>query len=112
MSKGPGMYKIPGVGDVPLDFRVRLTEESTGGHPRVYGSKAVGEPPVFLGVSAFYAVKEAITSARSDFKKECPEAPISTYFRLDAPATAEKVRMACLDSLNPTGKRAEWHARA
>jgi len=112
MSKGPGMYKIPGIGDVPHDFRVRLAENVEGGHPRVYGSKAVGEPPVFLGVSALFAVKEAISSARRDFAKETGTTIGADHFRLDAPATAEKVRMACLDSLNPTGKRSEWHARA
>merc|ERR1719235_2925335 len=53
MSKGPGMYKIPGFGDVPLDFRVRLLEDSDS--PTIFGSKAVGEPPLFLGVSGLFA---------------------------------------------------------
>jgi len=118
LSKGPGMYKIPAAGDVPLDFRVRLAENDEGGHPRVYGSKAVGEPPLFLAVSALFAVKEAIGAARLDFLHESngaePDGNAASFrdLRLDAPLTCEKVRMACLDHLNTTGKRANWHARA
>mmetsp|Transcript_70545 Transcript_70545/g.169008 ORF Transcript_70545/g.169008 Transcript_70545/m.169008 type:complete len:1398 (+) Transcript_70545:52-4245(+) len=117
MSKGPGMYKIPGFGDVPLDLRVHLLEGHQG--PAVLGSKAVGEPPLFLGSSVFFATKEAITAARRDFRAEqaganaaTGESPSEGYFRLDAPATAEKVRMACLDFMNPSGKVTHWHARA
>jgi xanthine dehydrogenase/oxidase len=104
-SKGPGMYKIPGFGDVPLDFRVRLLENHVG--PAVMGSKAVGEPPLFLGVSVYFAIKEAILAAR---REVAPSA--DTYFRLDSPATCEKIRMACLDFMNPTGERSVWHAHA
>merc|ERR1719414_110359 len=63
-SKGPGMYKLPGFGDVPQDFRVRLLEGSEG--PPVMGSKAVGEPPLFLGSSVYFAAKEAMAAARTD----------------------------------------------
>jgi len=117
-SKGPGMYKIPGFGDVPLDFRVRLLEGHEG--PAVMGSKAVGEPPLFLGSSVFFATKEAVISARRDFSEEASAAGASAqevaaasgYFRMDSPATAEKVRMACLDFLNLSGRTSAWHARA
>jgi xanthine dehydrogenase/oxidase len=114
LAKGPGMYKIPGFGDVPLDFRVHLLENHTG--PAVMGSKAVGEPPLFLGSSVYFAIKEAIQSARKDFRTEAATAgetnPDGHYLRLDSPATCEKVRMACLDFMNPTGERKAWHARA
>jgi len=122
LAKGPGMYKIPGFGDVPLDFRVHLLENHTG--PAVMGSKAVGEPPLFLGSSVYFAIKEAIASARQDFRLETartvedsPEdsptaIPENRYVRLDSPATCEKIRMACLDFMNPTGERKAWHARA
>jgi xanthine dehydrogenase/oxidase len=115
-SKGPGMYKIPGFGDVPIDFRVRLLEDHAG--PAVMGSKAIGEPPLFLGSSVYFAVKEAIMAARRDFRAEAERSgiadlpPAEKYFRLDTPATCEKIRMACLDFMNTTGERKEWHARA
>jgi xanthine dehydrogenase/oxidase len=121
-SKGPGMYKLPGFGDVPIDFRVRLLENSEG--PAVLGSKAVGEPPLFLGSSVYFAAKEAILAARRDCAKEVAEKNNSSpeavavataaaeHVRIDAPATAERIRMACLDFLNPSGHITPWHARA
>eukprot|EP00929_Paragymnodinium_shiwhaense_P046791 TRINITY_DN23806_c0_g1_i1.p1 TRINITY_DN23806_c0_g1~~TRINITY_DN23806_c0_g1_i1.p1 ORF type:complete len:1435 (+),score=412.96 TRINITY_DN23806_c0_g1_i1:91-4395(+) len=112
-SKGPGLYKIPGFGDTPRDFRVRLLENSEG--PPVMGSKAVGEPPLFLGCSVLFAAREAIYSARRDFAAEAgtdvARRAAEEHFRLDAPATCEKIRMACLDFINPTGHRSHWHAR-
>ena len=60
-------------------------------NPRaVFSSKAVGEPPLFLAASVFFAVKEAVLAARR-------EAGVEGDFRLDAPATAERIRMACED---------------
>jgi len=109
-SKGPGLYKIPGFGDVPLDFRVRLLENSEG--PPVMGSKAVGEPPLFLGSSAYFAAKEAIAAARRDCAAEAEREDVSAHFRIDAPATSEKIRMACLDFMNCSGRTTVWHARA
>lgn len=56
----------------------------------VASSKAIGEPPLFLGCSVFLAVKNAIYSARGDGK----------HFPLHSPATPEKIRMACCDWLS------------
>mmetsp|Transcript_48329 Transcript_48329/g.127956 ORF Transcript_48329/g.127956 Transcript_48329/m.127956 type:complete len:1342 (-) Transcript_48329:125-4150(-) len=105
LSKGPGAYKIPGFGDIPLDFRVHLLDGSRG--VAVFGSKAVGEPPFFLGLSVFWAVKDAVIAARKDHSTEG-----SKHFRFDAPATPEKIRMACLDFINPSGQVTSWHAHA
>ena len=54
-------------------------------------SKAVGEPPFFLGASVFWAIKDAIYSARKD-------EGIEGFFQLDSPAAPERIRMACKDS--------------
>ena len=60
-------------------------------NPRaVYSSKAVGEPPLFLAASVFYAIKNAIKSARRD-------AGVDEHFHLDSPATAERIRLGCDD---------------
>ena len=62
-------------------------------NPRaVYSSKAVGEPPLFLAASVFYAIKAAIRSARL-------ESHSSPEFQLDSPATAERIRLGCEDEL-------------
>ncbi|XP_065173830.1 xanthine dehydrogenase-like [Atheta coriaria] len=91
LTKGPGAYKIPGFGDIPIEFNVALLANSS--NPKaVYSSKAVGEPPLILASSAIFAIREAIKAARK-------ENGIEENFRLNAPATAERIRMACEDHL-------------
>jgi len=52
-----GAYKIPAFNDVPIDFRVSLWKDSP--NPlAIHSSKAVGEPPLFLGASVYFAIKE------------------------------------------------------
>jgi xanthine dehydrogenase/oxidase len=89
LTKGPGSYKLPGFGDIPGEFNVSLLRGAP--NPKaVFSSKAVGEPPLFLAASVFYGIKDAIKSARKDQGVVGP-------FNLDAPATAERIRMACVD---------------
>ncbi|XP_046388160.1 xanthine dehydrogenase-like [Ischnura elegans] len=90
-SRGPGTYKIPGFSNIPTKFNVSLLRGAP--NPRaVYSSKAVGEPPLALAMSVFFAIKDAITSARS-------ESGLSGPFRLDSPATSARIRMACEDHI-------------
>ncbi|XP_044755537.1 xanthine dehydrogenase [Coccinella septempunctata] len=90
-TRGPGTYKIPGFGDIPREFHVSLLKGST--NPRaVYSSKAVGEPPLFLASSVFFAIKDAIKAARI-------ANGFSASFKLNSPATAAKIRMACEDNI-------------
>ncbi|CAL8080401.1 unnamed protein product [Orchesella dallaii] len=89
LTKGPGMYKIPSMGDIPRQFNVSMLRGAP--NPRaVYSSKGIGEPPLFLASSIFFAIKEAIKATRK-------EVGLSPIFRLDAPATAERIRLACED---------------
>eukprot|EP01038_Epipyxis_sp_PR26KG_P010944 gene10944-14695_t len=90
-TKGPGTYKIPAFNDVPLDFRVHLTD--TSNQFAIHSSKAVGEPPFFLGCSTFFAMKDAIIAARKEIKD------VNSYYPLDLPATSERIRMACVDTI-------------
>jgi xanthine dehydrogenase/oxidase len=62
-TRGPGAYKIPGFKDVPMDFRVTVMKGSKNKRA-IHGSKAVGEPPLFMGASVFFAIKEAVKAAR------------------------------------------------
>ncbi|XP_071455101.1 xanthine dehydrogenase/oxidase-like [Hetaerina americana] len=88
-SRGPGAYKIPGFADIPAKFDVALLRGAP--NPRaVYSSKAVGEPPLALAMSVFFAIKDAISFARS-------EVGLTGPFRMDSPATAARIRMACQD---------------
>ena len=61
---GAGTYKIPSVADIPLDLRVHLLRDAPCAEtPLAHSSKAVGEPPLFLGASAFFALKVSATPA-------------------------------------------------
>lgn len=53
-TRGPGLYKIPSFNDVPGDFRVHLS--NTENPNAIHSSKAIGEPPAFLGASACFAI--------------------------------------------------------
>ena len=53
-----GTYKIPTANDIPLDLRVTLLADAPCRRtPQAHSSKAVGEPPFFLGASVFFALK-------------------------------------------------------
>lgn len=89
-TQGPGAYKIPSFNDVPLDMRVYLLKDAP--NPRaVHSSKAVGEPPLFMAASVFFAIKDAVAAARAD------NGLGGTWFQLHSPATSERIRMACHD---------------
>ena len=49
-TTGPGTYKLPAFNDVPEVFNVSLLEDADNPFA-VHSSKAVGEPPFFLGAS-------------------------------------------------------------
>ncbi|XP_067942765.1 xanthine dehydrogenase/oxidase-like [Watersipora subatra] len=91
LTRGPGAYKIPGFGNIPQEFNVSLLKDAPN-VKAVYSSKAVGEPPLFLAASVFFAIKLAIQAARKDAGKD-------VNFRLDSPCTPERIRMACADTL-------------
>ncbi len=79
-THAPSTYKIPACSDRPEVFNVALwgkpNPEKTIGR-----SKAVGEPPFMLGISAFLALSDAVAA--------CGDG--SRYPDLQAPATAERV---------------------
>jgi len=52
--------------------------------------KAVGEPPLLLAASVFFALKDAVAAARA-------EAGLQGLFPLDSSATVERIHMAGVD---------------
>lgn len=73
LNYSPDTYKIPGVRDIPQDFRVEILKNIP--NPNVIRkSKAIGEPPFMLGLSVWLAIKDAI-SAVGEHKHE-PELKI------------------------------------
>ncbi|XP_057599156.1 xanthine dehydrogenase/oxidase isoform X2 [Hippopotamus amphibius kiboko] len=91
-TRGPSTYKIPAFGSIPTEFRVSLLRDCPN-KKAIYASKAVGEPPLFLGASIFFAIKDAIRAARAQHADNNTK----ELFRLDSPATPEKIRNACVD---------------
>ncbi len=80
LTSNPATYKIPAISDMPEIFNVELFD-----HPNsaatIHRSKAVGEPPFMLAISAWCAIADAVAS-------------VSGYQRspqLTAPATPEVV---------------------
>jgi xanthine dehydrogenase large subunit len=84
LTHGPSTYKIPVASDVPEHFKVSLFDNQNL-KPTPFRSKAVGEPPLMLALSSYFAIRDAV-SASADHKK-----------RVDfkAPATPERILMAC-----------------
>ncbi|XP_004627432.1 xanthine dehydrogenase/oxidase [Octodon degus] len=91
-TRGPSTYKIPAFGSIPTEFRVSLLRDCPN-KKAIYASKAVGEPPLFLAASIFFAIKDAISAARAQRSGYNAK----QLFRLDSPATPEKIRNACGD---------------
>jgi len=60
LSHSPTTYKIPNVTDIPRAFNVDFIENHENAR-NVRGSKAVGEPPLMLGLSVWVAAKNAIS---------------------------------------------------
>ncbi|MGJ8526418.1 putative xanthine dehydrogenase molybdenum-binding subunit XdhA [Halomonadaceae bacterium LMG 33818] len=85
MTAGPSTYKIPAYSDAPIDFRVNLLEGHPNSEATIYHSKAVGEPPFMLAISAWAALRDAISSL-SDYALN----PV-----LNTPATPERILFAC-----------------
>ena len=77
-THAPSTYKIPACSDRPDIFNVALWDGANR-EDTIYRSKAVGEPPFMLGISAWLALSNAVAA--------CGD----SYPALDAPATAEEV---------------------
>lgn len=56
-TTGPGTYKIPAFNDTPEVFNISLMDEVDNPFA-VHSSKAVGEPPFFLGASVSGYIRE------------------------------------------------------
>jgi xanthine dehydrogenase large subunit len=80
MTFAPSTYKIPTAHDVPSRFRIDFYDEANR-EETIHRSKAVGEPPLMLALSAFQALRDAVASVGQD--RQSP--------RLDAPATDEQI---------------------
>jgi xanthine dehydrogenase large subunit len=83
LSSSPTTYKIPNISDVPTAFNVCFLDNPHN-NVSLYRSKAVGEPPLLLGLSVWLAVKDALRRAANGAPP--PVLPL--------PATGEQILVA------------------
>ena len=82
-THAPSTYKIPTANDCPPVFHCKLFEGQNT-EDSIHRSKAVGEPPLLLPFSVFFAIRDAV-SAVGEHKVDPP---------LTAPATSEAILRA------------------
>jgi xanthine dehydrogenase/oxidase len=85
-------YKPPATSSIPLELNVHLFPRGSVNVPEsptdIMSAKEIGEPPLVLSTSVFFATKAAIRASRV-------ERNLSGFFRFDAPATVQEVSRAC-----------------
>jgi len=94
LSYSPTTYKIPVITDVPTEFHV-ATFDNTDNVQNIRRSKAVGEPPLMMGISVWAAVKNALSYVQPG---RCVE--------LSLPATGEEI-LRCLTELSQVREQSE-----
>jgi xanthine dehydrogenase large subunit len=83
LTQAASTYKLPSFSEMPEEFNVTLLENAVE-EGAVYGSKAVGEPPLMLA----FSVREALRQAAAAF------GPGGVCVELASPATPEAVYWA------------------
>jgi xanthine dehydrogenase large subunit len=91
-TNGASTYKLPSWSEMPGDFRVSFLERAA--EPGVvFGSKAVGEPPLMLAISVREAIRDAIGSYGPGLVElDSPCTPERIYFAVER-ARASAVEM-------------------
>lgn len=97
-TRGPGAYKIPGFRDIPQNFNIsHLNDRPFKNLKTIHGSRGTGEPPLFLGSVAFFAIRDALKYARI-------QNSVSPFIPgLKSPLTTERIRLMVGDKLLEKG---------
>jgi xanthine dehydrogenase large subunit len=92
LSSGASTYKLPTLGECPEVFNVALLERAR--EPGVvYGSKAVGEPPLMLALSVREALRAAIAAFGSGIVAlSSPATPEAVFWAIERVRSAEQQR--------------------
>ena len=85
MTHAPSTYKIPTANDCPPVFNVALFEADNVADS-IHRSKAVGEPPLLLPFSVFFAIRDAVS--------------VVAHHRVDPPLRAPATAEAVLDAIH------------
>ncbi len=93
LTDAPSTYKIPTIGDVPVEFNVDFYQRDEAPSTEViFHSKGVGEPPLMLALSVREALREAIAAFGNANRVD-----------LAAPSTPEAIFRAIADVRARTG---------
>lgn len=84
-THAPSTYKIPTANDCPALFNVNLFDGDNV-QDTIHRSKAVGEPPLLLPFSVFFAIRDAVSAAGGHL--------------IDPPLTAPATGESILDAVN------------
>ncbi|MFC5272190.1 xanthine dehydrogenase molybdopterin binding subunit [Adhaeribacter terreus] len=79
LSNALSTYKVPDIYSVPKEIEVHFMD-TKGSKLAIFGSKAVGEPPLMYGIGAYFALRNAIKAFRPAAEP-----------KFSAPMTPEKV---------------------
>jgi xanthine dehydrogenase large subunit len=69
LTHSPSTYKIPNIQDTPREFNVQLIDNDRN-QANIKGTKAVGEPPLLLGISVWTAIQNALSSSPKHLQLE------------------------------------------
>jgi xanthine dehydrogenase large subunit len=91
-TQAASTYKIPSFSEMPEEFNVHLFERATESGV-VYGSKAVGEPPLMQA----FSVREALRQAVGEFGPQgfdvelgCPSTPEAVFWAIERARAAAR----------------------
>ncbi|MCW2133701.1 xanthine dehydrogenase molybdopterin binding subunit [Arthrobacter sp. VKM Ac-2550] len=100
-TQSASTYKLPSFSEMPEEFNVHLFEQATESGV-VYGSKAVGEPPLMLAFSVREALRQAVAAFGAG------DRPVE----LASPATPEAVFWAIQAARETTSKASDGGSQA
>lgn len=84
LTASASTYKLPSLGELPGEFNVTLLKNATE-TGAIYGSKAVGEPPLTLAIAAREALRDAASAFGPPSRGQhlaCPATPEAVYWAL------------------------------
>lgn len=90
LTAGASTYKLPSLGECPEIFNVELMPKA---HEEtvIHGSKAVGEPPFMLAISAREALRHAVSAFGATKRVDlgCPATPEAVFWAIEAVRAGE-----------------------
>jgi xanthine dehydrogenase large subunit len=85
LTQAASTYKLPSFSEMPETFNVTLLRDATEAGA-VYGSKAVGEPPLMLAFSVREALRQAAAAfgaAGTSLSLGCPATPEAVFWAIE-----------------------------